>query len=85
MRQGVLGDAQRAVEMMTQNDELTSLRIAQELDQDNRRRRAFDEKTFEESIPIADKLIEIRSSEVACYSCATLACRSYRYRCIEAC
>jgi single-stranded-DNA-specific exonuclease len=54
---GRLGDAQRAVEMMTQKDELASFRIAQELDQDNRRRRAFDEKTFEESRPIADKML----------------------------
>lgn len=55
---GRLGDASRAVEMMAQSDELTSFRIAQELEQDNRRRRAFDERTFEEAIPIAEKMIE---------------------------
>lgn len=54
---GRLGDAQRAVEMMTQKNELNSFRIAQELEQDNRRRRAFDEKTFEEAKPIADSLL----------------------------
>ncbi len=55
---GRLGDASRAVEMMAQSDELTSFRIAQELEQDNRRRRAFDERTFEEAIPMAEKMIE---------------------------
>jgi len=55
---GRLGDASRAVEMMTQKNELTAFRIAQELEQENRRRRIFDEKTFEEAIPMADKLLQ---------------------------
>lgn len=55
---GRLGDASRAVEMMTQKNELSAFRIAQELEQENRRRRIFDEKTFEEAIPMANKLLK---------------------------
>jgi single-stranded-DNA-specific exonuclease len=58
---GRLGDASRAVEMMTQSDELSAFRIAQELEQENRRRRVLDEKTFDETIPIADKIIAERN------------------------
>ena len=55
---GRLGDAKRSVEMMTQKDEIAAFQIAQQLEQENRRRRAFDEATFEESIPMAKKLLE---------------------------
>lgn len=50
---GRLGDPARAVEMMIQADDLMSFRIAQELEQDNRRRRAIDEETFEEAEHVA--------------------------------
>ncbi|MCX6155105.1 MAG: single-stranded-DNA-specific exonuclease RecJ [Candidatus Kapabacteria bacterium] len=55
---GRMGDALRSVEMMTQKDEIASFRIAQQLEQENRRRRVFDETTFDEAVPIAEKLIE---------------------------
>lgn len=55
---GRLGDAKRSVEMMIQQDEVAAFRIAQELEQENRRRRAYDELTFEEAIPIAEELLE---------------------------
>jgi single-stranded-DNA-specific exonuclease len=55
---GRLGDAKRSVEMMTQKDEIAAFQIAQQLEQENRRRRAFDEATFEEAIPMAKKLLE---------------------------
>mgnify|MGYP000974574060 CR=1 FL=1 len=55
---GRLGDAKRSVEMMTQKDEIAAFQIAQQLEQENRRRRAFDEQTFEEAIPKAIKMIE---------------------------
>ena len=55
---GRLGDPARAVEMMIQADELMSFRIAQELEQDNRRRRAIDEETFEEAATQAERLIQ---------------------------
>jgi single-stranded-DNA-specific exonuclease len=56
---GRLGDPARAVEMMIQNDAVLSFRIAQELEQDNRRRRAIDEVTYEHAEAVAAKsLIE---------------------------
>jgi len=50
---GRLGDPARAVEMMIQVDELMAFRIAQELEQDNRRRRAIDEETYEHAELVA--------------------------------
>lgn len=52
---GRLGDPARAVEMMIQDDEVMSFRIAQELEQDNRRRRAIDEVTYEHAEAVAAK------------------------------
>ncbi len=54
---GRLGDPRRSVEMMVQDDEFASFRIAQQLEDENRKRRLFDQQSFEESIPIAKKLI----------------------------
>ncbi len=50
---GRMGDALRSVDMMTQKNEIQAFRIAQQLEQENRRRRVYDEQTFEESIPLA--------------------------------
>lgn len=61
---GRLGDARRSVEMMISKDPIAAFRIAQKLEQENRRRRLFDEKTFEEAVPIAEDLIEKRNSKV---------------------
>ncbi len=58
---GRLGDAKRSVEMMLQNDENSAFRIAQILEDENRKRRVFDQKTFEEAIPIADSFIKKNS------------------------
>ncbi|MGA2297058.1 MAG: single-stranded-DNA-specific exonuclease RecJ [FCB group bacterium] len=55
---GRLGDARRSVDMMTQKDETVAFQIAQKLEQENRRRRIFDEQTFEETIPMAEKLLK---------------------------
>ena len=55
---GRLGDAKRSVEMMLQKDENAAFRIAQILEDENRKRRVFDQKTFEEAIPIADEYIK---------------------------
>ncbi len=54
---GRLGDAMRSVEMMIQNDENIAFQMAQQLEQDNRMRRYYDEKTFEEAIPMAEKFL----------------------------
>ncbi|MFN8359235.1 MAG: single-stranded-DNA-specific exonuclease RecJ [Candidatus Kapaibacterium sp.] len=55
---GRVGDARRAVEMMTQNDEGAAFAIAQQLEQDNRKRRTFDEYTFAEAKQEADRLLK---------------------------
>lgn len=55
---GRLGDAKRSVEMMMQEDENAAFRIAQELEEENRKRRLFDRNTFEDSIPYAKKQIK---------------------------
>jgi single-stranded-DNA-specific exonuclease len=55
---GRLGDAKRSVEMMMQKDENVAFRIAQILEDENRKRRLFDQHAFEEAIPIADELIK---------------------------
>jgi single-stranded-DNA-specific exonuclease len=55
---GRLGDARRSVEMMSQQDENAAFRIAQQLEDENRKRRFFDQKTFEDTLPIADKILE---------------------------
>ncbi|MBS1560584.1 MAG: single-stranded-DNA-specific exonuclease RecJ [Bacteroidetes bacterium] len=54
---GRLGDPRRAVEMMIQPTELGAFHIAQELEHDNRKRRAIDEVTFEEATAEAEKQI----------------------------
>lgn len=54
---GRLGDAGRSVEMMTETCEFQAFRMAQQLEQENRRRRYYDELTFEEAIPYADELL----------------------------
>ncbi len=58
---GRLGAASRSVEMMIQEDPTKAFQIAQQLEHENRRRRVFDEQTFEEAIQIADKLLENKS------------------------
>ncbi len=55
---GRLGDARRSVEMMMQTDENAAFRIAQVLEDENRKRRLFDLKTFEEAIPIAENYLK---------------------------
>lgn len=55
---GRMGDALRSVEMMIQTDEFAAFRIAQQLEDENRKRRAFDQQTFEEAIPMAEKSIK---------------------------
>lgn len=56
---GRMGNAVRSVEMMIQKDENAAFRIAQQLEDENRKRRVFDAKTFEEAIPMAEKQIHV--------------------------
>lgn len=54
---GRMGAAMRSVEMMASDDEIAAFQIAQQLEDENRKRRVFDAQTFEESIPMAEEQI----------------------------
>ena len=51
---GRMGAAMRSVEMMAAEDEITAFQVAQQLEDENRKRRIFDSQTFEEAIPMAE-------------------------------
>ncbi len=55
---GRMGAALRSVNMMIEKDFIAAFRIAQQLEQENRRRRVFDEQTFEQAKPLAQEQIE---------------------------
>lgn len=55
---GRMGAAMRSVEMMTSDDEIAAFQIAQQLEDENRKRRVFDAQTFEESIPMAEEQVK---------------------------
>lgn len=55
---GRMGEAIRSVKMMIQDDEIHAFQIAQQLEDENRRRRYIDQQTFEEAIPIAEKQLQ---------------------------
>ena len=52
---GRLGHANRSVELMTNPNEIKCFQIAQQLEDENRKRRAFDQKLFDTALPIAEK------------------------------
>ncbi|GIV54564.1 MAG: single-stranded-DNA-specific exonuclease RecJ [Candidatus Kapaibacterium sp.] len=54
---GRLGDARRAVEMMLQPNPVLAFRIAQSLEHDNRKRRSFDEITFDQARQQAEQIM----------------------------
>lgn len=54
---GRLGDAERAVKMMIEEDEVRAFRLAQELETANRERRSIDEETFIEAEVMARQLL----------------------------
>ena len=54
---GRLGLAQRSVEVMIQNCEFSAFRIAQELEDENRKRRVFDQTLYDEVLQIANEQI----------------------------
>lgn len=55
---GRLGDAERAVKMLAEEDEIRAFRLAQELETANRERRSIDEETFVEAEIMARQLLE---------------------------
>jgi single-stranded-DNA-specific exonuclease len=54
---GRLGDANRSVDMLIQKDVNMAFRIAQELEEENRKRRLLDQQVFDESIPMAEEML----------------------------
>lgn len=54
---GRMGDPMRAVDMLVQEDEISAFHIAQQLEDENRKRRVFDHDTLEEAIPMAEQQI----------------------------
>ncbi len=54
---GRIGDAKRAVEMMIQPDVVAAYKIAQELEQENRKRRTIDEFTFAQAFAEAERFM----------------------------
>ncbi|MCL2039914.1 MAG: single-stranded-DNA-specific exonuclease RecJ [Bacteroidetes bacterium] len=52
---GRLGHANRSVELMTNPNEIKCFQIAQQLEDENRKRRAFDQKLYDAALPIAEK------------------------------
>ncbi|MCL5992098.1 MAG: single-stranded-DNA-specific exonuclease RecJ [Bacteroidetes bacterium] len=55
---GRVGDARWSVDMMTESDETASFQVAQKLERENRKRRTFDEITFEQAAPMAEAYIK---------------------------
>ncbi len=62
---GRLGDPRRAVDMMIQESEIAAFRIAQQLEHDNRMRRAIDEETFEVAAALAEESLKLDPSQRA--------------------
>jgi len=54
---GRLGDANRSVEMLIQKDVNLAFRIAQELEEENRKRRLLDQQVFDEALPLAEEYL----------------------------
>jgi single-stranded-DNA-specific exonuclease len=54
---GRVGDARRAVQMMIQKLEINAYHIAQQLEQENRKRRTLDEYTFSEAEKVAQRYL----------------------------
>jgi len=52
---GRMGAAMRSVEMMISKEEISAFQIAQQLEDENRKRRIYDLQTFEEAIPLAEE------------------------------
>lgn len=56
---GRMGDARRGVNLLTTEDESEARRLAQVLEEENRRRRNIDDRTFEEALAMIDREIDL--------------------------
>jgi single-stranded-DNA-specific exonuclease len=56
---GRMGDARRGVELLTTEDESEARHLAQILEEENRKRREIDDRTFEEAMEMIDREIDL--------------------------
>ncbi len=56
---GRLGDAEKAIKLLTTRDEEAATEIARFLDEENRRRKAIDEKTLDEALALIESTVEL--------------------------
>ena len=56
---GRMGDARRGVELLTTEDESEAMRLAQVLEEENRKRREIDDRTFEEALTMIDQEVDV--------------------------
>jgi single-stranded-DNA-specific exonuclease len=61
---GRLGDSMRAVQLLTTRDEETARQIAKELDEENRRRKQFDEQTLREALAKVEQEIDLEQDRI---------------------
>lgn len=82
---GRIGDAKRAVEMMIQPDVVAAYKIAQELEQENRKRRTIDEFTFAQAFAEAERFMADGKRRSLVLHSADWDCGGYRYRRLQTC
>jgi single-stranded-DNA-specific exonuclease len=56
---GRMGDARRGVELLTTENEVEAMQLAQVLEEENRKRREIDDHTFEEALSMIDREIDL--------------------------
>lgn len=64
---GRMGKASRSVEIMTTDSEIKALQIAQELEDENRKRRILDQTLFEEVVLIAERQLQQKRYSLVIY------------------
>jgi len=58
---GRLGNAEKAIKLLTTRDEASASKIAKFLEEENRRRKAIDEKTLNEAMLMIDKQVDLKN------------------------
>lgn len=61
---GRLGDSTRAVQLLITRDEETARQMARELDEENKRRKAFDEQTLREAMAKVESEVDLESDRI---------------------
>ncbi len=56
---GRLGNAEKAIKLLTTRDEVVASKIAKFLEEENRRRKSIDEKTLNEALAMIDKEVDL--------------------------